>query len=249
MFSVSPAFYSGPKFLGGAERSTAGVEEDKVETALPWTPVEVSPQSMGDPCAKSPFRGHESPRHLLFKKWYRQETWVDPELVHDSGLEVMSNDSVLSEDAGSLSHAARMFRNHLCQEPWRKFNLAEIETSSSAAAHSATALAVLSFLAPMPDQNDEEDLMCYSFKVYVQSACVTTIFLVDNVARAFRAFVDSFFGHETNGDRQASPKKWLCVCFLYLLQYVMCEVFEDLQQMVANGEWQTSLLAYGARND
>ena len=38
--------------------STAGVEEDKVETALPWTPVEVSPQSMGDPCAKSPFRGH-----------------------------------------------------------------------------------------------------------------------------------------------------------------------------------------------
>ena len=91
--------------------------------------------------------------------------------------------------------------------------------------------------------------MCYSFKVYVQSALRHEYFLVDNVARAFRAFVDSFFGHETNGDRQASPKKWLCVCFLYLLQYVMCEVFEDLQQMVANGEWQTSLLAYGARND
>ena len=84
----------------------------------------------------------------------------------------------------------------------------------------------------------------------VRSVCLRhDYFLVDNVARAFRAFVDSFFGHETNGDRQASPKKWLCVCFLYLLQYVMCEVFEDLQQMVANGEWQTSLLAYGARND
>ena len=94
--------------------SKARVEEDKDETALPWTPAEVSPrterlfmeQSMGDPCANSPIRGDESPRHLLFKKWYRQETWVDPELVHDSDLEVMSNDSVVSEDAGSLSHAA-----------------------------------------------------------------------------------------------------------------------------------------------
>eukprot|EP00434_Breviolum_minutum_P001356 symbB.v1.2.001189.t1/scaffold50.1/size381796/4 len=93
--------------------STERVAEDKVETALPWTPVAVSPrterlfmeQSMGDPCANSPIRGNESPRHLLFKKWYRQETWVDPELVRDSDLEVISNDSVLSEDAGSLSPA------------------------------------------------------------------------------------------------------------------------------------------------
>ena len=59
----------------------------------------------------------------------------------------------------------RMFQDHLCQEPWRKFNLEEIATTSSGAAHITAALAVLSYLAPTQHQNDEEDLMCYSFKV------------------------------------------------------------------------------------
>lgn len=83
----------------------------------------------------------------------------------------------------------RMLGDHLCQEPWHKFNLAEIETSSSAAVHITTALAVLSFLAPMQDQNDEEDLMSYSFRVWVRSALRhDRFFSVDNIARAFRYF-------------------------------------------------------------
>ena len=111
-----------------------------------------------------------------------------------------------------------MFRNHLCQEPWHKFNLAEIETSSSAAAHITTALAVLSFLAPMRHQNDEEDLMCFSFKVYVWSALRRDcFFLADNVARAFRAFVDSFFS-VTRRMGAAEPLQrngYACLFYIY----------------------------------
>lgn len=96
--------------LEAAEHFDAENDMEPNASSFPWTPVEVSPRterrfmemSMGDPSANSPIRGDESPPHLLFKKWYRQETWVDPSLVHESDMEVYSNE----ESAGESSEQA-----------------------------------------------------------------------------------------------------------------------------------------------
>ena len=129
---------------------------------------------MGDPGANSPINGDESPRHLLFKKWYRQEVWVDPALVQES--------DVLSEEPASPVHAAAQpsvplpsshFGPEMPRPPLSEV-LAHIEhetTRTFKLVAGTIALGVLGCLARMQRLNAEADRMC-NLSIMMVRACL-----------------------------------------------------------------------------
>ena len=130
----------------------------------------------------------------------------------------MSNDSVLSEDAGSLSHAARdvpkppLSRTLAQVQPGRNRNFKFGSCPHHNCARSAFVFG--------PNAAPERRGRPYVFLVQsVRLVCFASrlFFLADNVARAFRAFVDSFFS-VTRRMGAAEPLQrngYACLFYIY----------------------------------
>ena len=205
-----------------AARSSWEVPSDQVSTAGCWggqswdsiavdTSGSFSTVPWGDPCAKSPFRGHESPRHLLFKKWYRQETLGGSGVGSWFGLR--SDEQWQRIEARMLEvypmlrgcSETTFVKNLGASSTWQRSKL-QVRQLPTAQLRSQC----FRFWPQCRTRTTRKTLCVTRSKCTFSLLASRLFFLVDNVARAFRAFVDSFFrSRDEWGNRQASPKKWL----------------------------------------